>query len=126
MSLLRHQHQHLLKHYLENNIKQSHPCQPMIKNYIYSCKRNNINLMSKLLESINELSKNIGEDNIKDLLFLMSQDHATSSNIFECANIYKKNRNIEEYKYNLKKNKKEKNKVNIKMEKTKLKRNTTI
>tara|TARA_A100001015_G_C14522928_1_gene531094 strand:- start:109 stop:459 length:351 start_codon:yes stop_codon:yes gene_type:complete len=115
MQGLRHQHQKLLVEYFGNDVKQGHPCQPMIKNYIFNCERTDIKLFLNVLESIKNLTNIIGEDNIKNLLFLISQDTASSANIYQCANIYKKERNLNEYNLNTKK-----------MKKTKIKRNVTI
>ena len=94
MSVLPH-----LQHLQDENIKQGHPCQPPIKDYIYNAPRKDLKHLLNMLESIKELASVLGEKKTKELLFLMSQDNATSSNIFKNACIYKKDRNLEEFKY---------------------------
>lgn len=86
-------------------IKPGHPCQPPIKHFIYNSERKDIKHLLKALESIKELSNVMGEYGTKELLFLMSQDNAKSEDILKNAIIYKKDRNLEEFNYNSKKNK---------------------
>ena len=100
MSILPHLHQQQ-----DENIKQGHPCQPPIKHYIYNAQRKDLKHLLNTLESIKELTGVLGEKKTKELLFLMSQDNASSSDIFKNACIYKKDRNLQEFKYTSKKNK---------------------
>ena len=93
MSILPHQH-------LCRNFKQGHPCQPPIKNYIYNSDRKNIKYLLNVLNSLKELSYVAGDNNVKQLLFLISQDEATSEEICKNADIYKKDRNLQEFNFN--------------------------
>ena len=100
MSILPHQRQQQVNHF-----KQGHPCQPPIKHYIYNAQRKDLKHLLNTLKSIKELSNVFGEKRTKVLLYLMSQDNATSDNIFKNACIYKKHRNLEEFKYTSKRKK---------------------
>ena len=102
------QHRHLLPHQHQQQtykIEYGHPSQRPIKNYIYNTKRENIKALMDTLKSINELSKITGDENVKKILFTMSQDNATSNNILQCANIYKNDRNAIEFNSRFKKKK---------------------
>ena len=86
--------------HLQQNFKQGHVSQPVIKNHIYNLKREKLKIFMNTLKSMKELSDVIGENSLKELLFLISQDNATSDNILKCSNIYKKDRNHKEFNNN--------------------------
>jgi len=69
----------------------------MLKDFMENAQREKLSLMINLLESLYKFSSVVGEQSTKTFLKAVASDEASLELVRDCAKIYKKERNMNDF-----------------------------